>query len=116
MGFMDELMQQTGPKLRALCGEERADAVLMYQPIPNLQPGDKVRWKNGVSTSRFPGDEEIAEVHQIITPEVRSRMTMAGYNGTHACDMPDFTILYIDESDGHLEEFPYDSRRFERVE
>jgi hypothetical protein len=116
MGFMDELMEQAVPKLKALCGEDRADAVLLYQPIPNLQPGDRVRWKKGQSTCKFPQKDEIAEVHQVITPEVRSHMTMAGYQGNHACDMPDFTILFVDEKDGQIEEFPFDSRHFERVD
>jgi hypothetical protein len=115
MGFFDDLMKDTVPKLKALCGKKRSTAPLSYQPIKNLKSGDRLRWKKGQSSCRFPQEGEVVEVHQVITPEVRSRMTIPGENGNHACDMPDFTVLFVDENDGKIEEFPFDSRRFERA-
>ena len=78
------------------------------KPISDLKPGDKVRWKkDGMKNMNSPCYGEEIEVFRVsFTP---------GKNRAEAIIEYDFTALFRDD-DGDVVEFPFDSRRFERVE
>jgi hypothetical protein len=94
---------------KAICGEEREKFTELMQPIADLKPGDKVQWKHGLKESNIPQYDEVVEVFRV-------KNTPAGPFGTnHACDENDFVILVRGEDD-EIQEYAFDSRRFERVE
>lgn len=84
-----------------------------YKFIPNLQPGEKVRWKKGQRDSKYPGGGEVVEVLSVLYPHILPTGEKSGSN--HACDEKDFTFLLKDNDDGELQVYAFDSRKFERV-
>jgi hypothetical protein len=93
-------------------GEERERVAALMQRIPNLKPGDKVRFKKGCATDKWPVDGQVCEVFRVFEAP-RPSGHKCGDN--YFCDEPDF-VLATRAGNGDVLEFAYDSRRFERVE
>lgn len=80
-----------------------------FKPIPDLRPGDKVRWKSaGMKSMTVPDFGEVCEVFRVLVgknePVKRSDTIVES----------DFTLLFANEN-GAVIEIAFDSRRFECV-
>lgn len=89
-------------------GTERERLTAEMVRIPDLKPGDCVRWKDGFRSSVVPGYDDICEVCEVFSPRVQHHASGS------PMDEHDFSILFLDD-DGDYTEFCFDSRRFERV-
>lgn len=110
MNPMEEVMRamaSCGDK-KPIVGEEREKFFAILQPITDLKPGDRVKWKEGMRDKKFPRYGQTAEVFRLMS---KSRLAQGD---NHDCDEDDFSILFRDD-DGNVSEFIFDSRRFERV-
>jgi hypothetical protein len=72
--------------------------------------GDKVRWRQGLRNASWPPDDMVCVVSQVITPPVYNTIQTTSNEGA-ACN--DIALAVIHS--GYIEEYLYDSRRFERV-
>jgi hypothetical protein len=96
-----------------LKGKERERVAALMQRIPDLKPGDKVRWKEGgFRTDKWPVEWQVCEVFRVFD---QPRPSGRDSGNNHYCTEPDFTLI-MRADDNELTEFAYDSRRFERVE
>lgn len=103
-------ISRSGGNKVAISGEEREKFAELMQHIPNLKAGDKVQWKRGLKSAKMPANDEVVEVFRVFP------INGKGKTGTnHECDENDFSMIWRD-GDGDIEEYPFDSRRFERVE
>jgi hypothetical protein len=76
-------------------------------PIPDLKPGDKLKWKGKpFKMAKTPAIGEVIEVIEVITPVPDQS------NGPYYRD--DF--LFATKRHGQIALYAMDSRRFERVE
>lgn len=112
---LSECMYRMGServKSKPLIGEEREKIAASFKHIENLQPGDKVTWKDAKHChNTLPALEEIVEVFTVNEP----RFGNSNSGSPYASDELDFTVAFLD-SDHELTVYPYDSRYFERVE
>ena len=116
MGFEEMLMERLGG------GREREEIHLSgdaaqawrekFAPIPNLKPGDKVRWKSGCLDRKHGDYGDVLEVFDVIDPPIVN----GGDNGSnHQLDRLDFSMAdWVDNKTFYI--YAFDSRRFERVE
>lgn len=80
-----------------------------FKPIPDLKPGDKVRWKSaGMKSMTVPDLGEVCEVFRVSVGKNES------VKRGDVIIESDYTLLFANEN-GELTEIAFDSRRFERV-
>lgn len=82
-----------------------------FNHIEDLKEGDKVQWKRGMKDRSIPRYDQVIEVFRIL--DVKS-MPKARAGSNHACDETDFSSI-MRNCDGEINEYAFDSRRFERV-
>jgi hypothetical protein len=94
-------------------GEELKYVREEMQPIADLRPGDKVRWKDEKHiVCRFPMLGEVCEVFAVY-PNGEGRRALDREAGAPQ-DRDDFSILFKN-GNGKYAEYLFDSRRFERI-
>lgn len=103
-------MSGMGGSNRPLVGDALAKFRAEYVHIPDLSPGDKVQWKRGYKDCKIPHETDVCEVFRIIPIIPRERISTSG-----SLDEFDFSVIF-QNGDGDYSEYPFDSRRFERVE
>jgi len=82
--------------------------------VPPLKVGDRVRWRAGMRNASWPADGEECVVSQVIAPPLRQTDELTS---TQAAWCNDIALAFMTpEGDASsIQEFIYDSRRFERV-
>ena len=99
-----------GPMFDFMDSEQLAKLRASFVHIPDLKPGDKVRWKGpGYKIQKMP---ELGQVVEVFRVGVKGSAGEAG--GIYENQEKDFSILVRDR-DGDYVEYSFDSRRFERV-
>jgi hypothetical protein len=91
-----------------ISGNEREAVRAAMVHIPDLKEGDKVRWKKSMKDSKFPEYDQVVEVCRVFP--VRP-WPQSGSN--HDCDENDFSAVVMQNN--CINEYAFDSRRFERV-
>lgn len=74
---------------------------------PPLRVGDAVRWRPGQRNARFPEDDEVCIVSDVIDPPIRT---------ADPTERNDVALAFAPGEGGGMTEFIFDSRRLERVE
>jgi len=95
------MMEPFGMRLQTLCSR-------LLTPS-NLQPGDIVRWKEGLRNKKRPGYDEYIVVLEILSVPIISKS-----EGVYFAEPLDCKLGIVDE-DGDLLTFFFDSRRFEKA-
>jgi hypothetical protein len=91
--------------------KEKIDALL--SPSPDFQRGDIVKWKKGLKNRRYPKEEQLCMVVEVLdTPKAGERDSGSPYFG----EPLDLVIALLDDEKKDLLLFHYDKRRFEIVE
>ena len=112
MGIEEMLadMSRQNRNTSPLLGDELAKFRAQYVHIENLKAGDKVQWKRGFKNCIIPAEMDVCEVFHVVSIIPKTRDSSA-----EALEEYDFSIVFKDNDEDFLE-FPFDSRRFERVE
>jgi hypothetical protein len=110
MDFSDVLQSLDGnSSMKAISRRERERIRKQMEHIENLKEGDKVQWKRGFRSSRFPLEDETVEVFRVFPKRERA---LSG--SSRDSDEDDFSVIFRNVH-GRIDEFTFDSRRFERV-
>lgn len=94
-----------------IVGEERENIAIDMQPIADLKPGDRLIWKGkSYKQARIPEVGQVIEVFRLFDDS-----GIAKESGTpYTTDKYDFTAIFRDEK-GQINEYAFDSRRFNRI-
>jgi len=95
------MMEPYGIRLQVLCQR-------LLTPS-NLQPGDIVRWKEGLRNKKRPAYDEFVVVLDVLSVPIISKS-----EGVYFAEPLDCKLGYVD-GDGDLLTFFFDSRRFEKA-
>jgi len=118
---MDDPMDAMAQMMRDLMGgPQRRSVEDVLVPVPyaraveelfvpkDLKPGDKVRIVPCFADTKVPVEGQVCEVCAVISPAMvdPAQQRFKRY---------DFTLLFVDKDSGQFIEYPFDSRRFEKV-
>ena len=91
------------------------EEVQQLSQVPKLAIGDRVRWRKGMRNAAWPPDDAVCIVSQIIEPPVYNTTMSTSSEGAARNDIALAVVHVTEDEDLYIEEYLYDSRRFERV-
>ena len=85
-----------------------------YVHIPDLKPGDKVKWKDKFKNKEWPDYETVIEVFSVF-PIITNQNNVTCSGSNHFLAESDFSAVCMKDSDTLFAEYAFDSRCFEKV-
>jgi hypothetical protein len=87
--------------------------VKLLEEKHELKEGDFVRWKSGLKNKKYPKEGEPAYVLEVLEKQIIKEDKDPG--SPYFREPLDIVLAFLEEEDGDLLIFHYDSRRFEKI-